>query len=413
LVQNSRRREQRTPTDRAEPLPPDLRDDAANPHEEAVSNEEESLVWRTLEAIPSDYREPMILFYREGQSAQSVAVALDLTEDAVWQRLSRGRAMLRTGVEQKIESALRRSKPGPAFPAAVLAALPTMAAPAKLAALGGAAKSAATLGSAGSLLGLLGWFSWLRLLGLSRHAYLQNVKSPRERQWMLRKLGSSWWRNGIATAVTLLVGLALFNLPPSAISWARSLDPLVKDLFWAAGLLGFALWIVLVTTSLDRQRRQIQIEDGTWSGADWADRETPRNLLPAQADAESNVHRARLLTVALILVYLVVTAIQNAIAGRWNRAAFTAVLLAWIIPRIIRNLRRMRRMPRFGFGLATQANGVINWGVLTLIIYNFRHRAVWTGAVGGLTGVIAFNVGVILVYAAFVWILARALRNSK
>jgi hypothetical protein len=188
---------------------------------------------------------------------------------------------------------------------------------------------------------------------------------------------------------------------------------MVMDLLWVAGLLGVALWIVLVTTSLDRQRRQIQIEDGTWSAADWADRETPRNLLSAQADAESKVHRARLLTVAIILVSLVVMAIQNAIAGRWNLAAFAAVLLAWIIPRSIWNLRRLRRMPRFGFRLATQMNGVIGWGILTLIIYNFRHLAVWTSAVSGLTGVIAFNVGVILVYAALLWILARKLRDSK
>ena len=41
-----------------------------------MSHEEEALVWRTLEAIPAEFREPMILFYREGQSAQSVATVL-------------------------------------------------------------------------------------------------------------------------------------------------------------------------------------------------------------------------------------------------------------------------------------------------------------------------------------------------
>ena len=36
-----------------------------------------------------------------------------------------------------------------------------------------------------------------------------------------------------------------------------------------------------------------------------------------------------------------------------------------------------------------------------------------TGPGGGLMGVIAFNVGVILAYAVFVWVLARTQRNSK
>jgi len=37
---------------------------------------------RSLEKIPELYREPLILYYREHQSIEHVAVALDLTEDA-------------------------------------------------------------------------------------------------------------------------------------------------------------------------------------------------------------------------------------------------------------------------------------------------------------------------------------------
>src|SRR5262245_15378596 len=65
------------------------------PAEAAASREEETLVWQTLEQIDETYREPLVLFYREQQSVAEVAAALELSEDAVKQRLSRGRAMLR------------------------------------------------------------------------------------------------------------------------------------------------------------------------------------------------------------------------------------------------------------------------------------------------------------------------------
>ena len=65
--------------------------DEPGPAESALSREEETVVWRTLEQIPETYREPLILFYREDQAVAEVAAALDLSEDAVKQRLSRGR----------------------------------------------------------------------------------------------------------------------------------------------------------------------------------------------------------------------------------------------------------------------------------------------------------------------------------
>ena len=46
----------------------------------------------------------MILFYREDQSVAEVAGALVLSEDAVKQRLSRGRGMLREQVAELVES---------------------------------------------------------------------------------------------------------------------------------------------------------------------------------------------------------------------------------------------------------------------------------------------------------------------
>src|SRR5579864_6492250 len=115
----------------------------ALPSDETVSREEEALLWRALEKIPELYREPLILFYREHQSIENVAVEMDLTEDAVKQRLSRGRKMLHDEVESFVEKTLRKTTPTPAFSSAVLAALPLTSGPLATASAGVAGKSAA------------------------------------------------------------------------------------------------------------------------------------------------------------------------------------------------------------------------------------------------------------------------------
>ena len=94
----------------------------ALPSDQAISREEEAILWRSLERIPEIYREPLILFYREHQSIESVAAALELSEDAVKQRLSRGRKLLQEEVQAFVENTLRRTAPGEAFSGAVLAA---------------------------------------------------------------------------------------------------------------------------------------------------------------------------------------------------------------------------------------------------------------------------------------------------
>src|SRR5262245_27823027 len=60
----------------------------------AMENEEQAMLWSALQRVPELYREPLVLYYREHQSVEHVAAALDLTEDAVKQRLARGRKIL-------------------------------------------------------------------------------------------------------------------------------------------------------------------------------------------------------------------------------------------------------------------------------------------------------------------------------
>jgi RNA polymerase sigma factor (sigma-70 family) len=115
----------------------------AHPLAQAISREEQAILWRSLERIPVIYREPLILFYREQESVEQVAQALELSEAAVRQRLSRGRKLLQEEIATFVEGALRQTKPGQEFSSAVLAALPLAASSAATAGVGAGAKGTA------------------------------------------------------------------------------------------------------------------------------------------------------------------------------------------------------------------------------------------------------------------------------
>ena len=142
---DSFRQQQRTPTARADTLDATaaIPADATTPRDHAISREEEAILWRSLGELPPMYREPLVLFYRQHQSVAEVADALEVTEDVIRQRLSRGRAMLAEQVTAFVEGALKRTVPGEAFGGAVLAALPLAAGPAATAGLGAGARGTA------------------------------------------------------------------------------------------------------------------------------------------------------------------------------------------------------------------------------------------------------------------------------
>lgn len=98
--------------------------DAAPAIDDTLADEQaEAIVWRSLESLPLTYREPLILYYREGRSAQQVAEALGLSVAAVEQRLSRGRKQLEAGVESLVERSLERSRPQRRLAVAVMGAI--------------------------------------------------------------------------------------------------------------------------------------------------------------------------------------------------------------------------------------------------------------------------------------------------
>jgi len=126
------------------------------PTEHVINQEEEAILWRSLERIPDAYREPLILYYREEQSVQRVADAMDLTEDAVRQRLSRGRKLLQVQVMALVEGTLKQTCPGKAFTLGVLAALPVMTSSTKAATIGATAAKGGALAKSAGLTGLCG-----------------------------------------------------------------------------------------------------------------------------------------------------------------------------------------------------------------------------------------------------------------
>ena len=218
LISNAQRRAGREPAHLAEPF--DVTHEAvateASPPEQAVSKEEEAIMWRALEKIPETYREPLVLFYREHKSVEAVARELELSEDAVKQRLSRGRALLHEQVLALVEGTLERSNPGQNFTLGVMAALPL--ASAGLAAAAGAAtgksaagaKTASWLGPLGALLtAQVLWFvssvAFVAVIGGFIGWQMSDpAQSPTERRW------AGWfWRLFVCGMVAILFPVLL------------------------------------------------------------------------------------------------------------------------------------------------------------------------------------------------------------
>src|SRR5215468_7509755 len=93
-----------------------------DPAHDAVARDEVRVASAALCALPARYREALVLYYWEDESARAAAQSLGISEAAAMQRLSRGRVLLQ-GEIRRVEAALRRARPGAALTAAILAAI--------------------------------------------------------------------------------------------------------------------------------------------------------------------------------------------------------------------------------------------------------------------------------------------------
>jgi RNA polymerase sigma factor (sigma-70 family) len=242
LVNNSLRRQGREPTVLAEPLEAvgDAPAELPSPPEQVISREEEAILWRSLERIPDAYREPLVLFYREQQSVESVATSLDLSEELVRQRLSRGRKLLHEEGLAFVEGALERSSPGKAFTLGVVAALPSLSVSAAAASVSvTAAKGSAIAKAAGFLAvftALVGPATSLLSGYAGVRASLNTMRRARERAVLFRQV-----RVMAVGAAVLIAALLCLVLPKRF--WNSHPAALVA--FGVSVTVGYGGWLLL------------------------------------------------------------------------------------------------------------------------------------------------------------------------
>ncbi len=231
-----------------EPLPPD----------QVISAEEKAILWRSLERVPETYREPLVLFYREHQSIEAVARDLGLSEDAVKQRLSRGRKLLQEQFLAFVAGALQQTNPDKGFTLGVLAALPLLVTTAKgvtaaaTATKGGSVAKATAGGgilsaflTAGGML-LISLFGVFGFAGrsLGREMDRDNVMSHMGRKRIIR-----FWR-------TLAAGFLVFVLPALFVpsSMLHSHFWLFDSVTWSLAAFYWTVAMALVIWAWQRRR---------------------------------------------------------------------------------------------------------------------------------------------------------------
>lgn len=380
-----------------EPLPPDY----------AISREEEAILWRAIERIPEIYREPLVLFYREHQSVLSVAQNLELSEDAVKQRLARGRRLLQDQVLAFVEGALEKTSPGKLFTLGVLAVLPLAATSARaaavgstMAAAGAGAKTAAAAGSVGGFfplaMGVLGLYHTFK-------SEIQDTNSPRERQLMVRVV---WIRVSFIIPYLALLYLCMKNLDTGR-------HPLAFETAMAAFVFGVAIFAVVLFGYFDQRRLQIEAD-----GTSPAETEKSGGSSPLRKVPQRNIYASAAAIMAFPLAWLLVSVVGAFRTGLWVTALLALLVGGMCFFLAVQSCkRRPRQFMNLDFGNVVQLVGLC--GLITLVQYNLGHyisgivaissnRAVVTGG----WGAVAFNAVVVLVYAAFIGIVVRKRKSG-
>ena len=213
--------------------------------------------------MPESYREPLILFYRQGQSVAEVAAALELSEDAVKQRLSRGRLLLREEMISVVESALARSRPGSAFTVSVLVALPMLSGTTATSSPRREPRPAA----ARAQLSKRSWQKWGLtawvgpLIGLliaywGTKAVASTARSAEERACILR-----YTRYGVLVFCFVMIGGLVAVLSQAGKLYTASAVWIVCGVStWTAALVG---GILLICARMDRQIARIRVATNT------------------------------------------------------------------------------------------------------------------------------------------------------
>ncbi len=229
--------------------------------ETAITAEQQLVVRQALQQIPTKYCEPLVLFYRHDQSIKQVAKQLELSEEAVKQRLSRGRKLLKEQVVTMVETTISRTGPSMLFTVAVVAALPAIAPQVASAVIAATAAKGSLMAKSAPLISTMGWIlgpllGFIGAIVAIRHDFKNT--SRRYRRFLV-------WSISIQTAYLLVLTLIAL---PLAIWWtlylARSPWPILIIFCTLVFLPGIPL-----TIWSSRRGKQIQIEEGTYIKPEW------------------------------------------------------------------------------------------------------------------------------------------------
>jgi RNA polymerase sigma factor (sigma-70 family) len=411
LSRRIRRGQEREPLDGAAPLEVlgDLPAREGHPLEQAISREEEGILWRSLERIPETYREPLILFYRERRSMAQVALALELSEEAVRQRLARGRRLLHGEVVGFVEGTLEKTSPDRKFTLGVLSALPAEAATAKAAGAGAAIAKGVAAAISGAMLSSLGGL--LAVLGgafLSWRAQADETKSPRERRFFQQTHGARM------LAVALLFLAYYFG----RVKFGLTLTPFAREILGSAFIFGCIVLGVAGLIFGSQRRKQIQIEDGTFDEAEW---KLPREETDAAAQAAgskstSGFRWLKLMAFVLgLYAFLFFHSLQkqdlvSAVRQNLGVGVFAAGM-------VFLSFRSWRKRPRY-WSLRTcpVTQAPIVFGLMNLVIFNVHqyqaHASSDIASAASPAEVIGFNVAVAVAYGLFAGIVAWNRRSE-
>ncbi len=342
-------REIREPASQAESLE-EIHESPAGealPSEQAISREEEAILWRSLEKIPESYREPLILFYRENQSVSQVAAALELTEDTVKQRLSRGRKLLQEEVQTFVEKTLRRTAPSQNFSGLVLAALPTSTATVSAGAIGKGTMMAKS-GFLGAGLVALAPFIGLVAGLLSQWFFISATSTGRARRMKLIEMTGFF---------ILIPGLAMMgefgvNYLSHRYGWNDTVYYLARTGFWWCFAVALAAWLVA-------QLRKMQAIHGGYGPAGETAPEPNGRLKPfAHALAIAG-------TQITMFAWLI------AIAYRFEDAATAVILTGCMIGLGVWNFLSVRA-PNGPAVVRAVTQQMALYGVIVLLTFNLR-----------------------------------------
>ena len=251
-ISHYHRKEAQQPVKQAQEIQEDSATSAETQDDKAIQAQQETLLWRAIANMDTQYREPLVLFYREQQSVQAVAAKLDLSEDTAKQRLSRGRKLLKEAMSVFVEEALKNSKPGSAFTAAVLTAISGIAPPAKAAALGAGAAKTSSLFSLSGIITLLAIASGFISAFFGLRAGLDQTRTEKERNLVIRIV-----LQFILAALLFTVGM----LGAKQLAYIYPAQAVTLAWFSQLWLLAFILCYFYLARRMLQKQRELRIQE--------------------------------------------------------------------------------------------------------------------------------------------------------